>query len=324
MSIIEKALEKRRSQDRSQGQEAPADEAPDRGAAPGGAEAGEPAGPESPWGSDEGSDRDVDVEIDFGWLRHQGLQVPGEHRTGLEEEFRIMKRPVLENAFGRGGVSPVEKGRLVMLTSALPGEGKTFCTLNLALSLAMEVERTVLVVDADVARPNVPWSLGFEADRGLMDLLTDASVALPDVLLRTQIPNLSVLPCGRPQGRSTELLASRAMSELLEDIHSRYSDRIVVFDTPPLLASSEPSVLARQMGQVLLVVEAESTARVAVTRAVELLDGCDVVLGLLNKSSNIPGIGYGGYGGYGYYGSHYTASPSSDPRDLGAAAAQTG
>ncbi len=320
MSIIEKALEKRRSQDRSHGQEVPSDEAPEPGAAPGEAGTGAPAGRGEPWGGDGGPDRRIDVEVDFGWLRQQGIQVPGEQRTGLEEEFRIMKRPVLENAFGRGGVSPVEKGRLVMLTSALPGEGKTFCTLNLALSLALEVERTVLVVDADVARPNVPWSLGFEADRGLMDLLTDPSATLPDLLLRTQIPNLSVLPCGRPQGRSTELLASRAMSELLEDIHSRYSDRIVVFDTPPLLASSEPSVLARQMGQVLLVVEAESTARMAVTRAVELLDGCDVVLSMLNKSSNIPGISYGGYGGYGYYGSYYTSNPGEPRHDSGTAA----
>lgn len=245
-----------------------------------------------------------DVEVDLARLSSQGIMVPGEFRTELVEEFRLIKRPLLENAFKSRGKTTVERGRMIMLTSAWPGEGKTFCTLNLALSIALEVGRTVLLVDADVARPSVPSVLGIEVDLGLMDVLTDPAVRLPDVMLRTQFPGLTVLPAGRHHRHSTELLASAAMSDLLEEMHARYEDRVIIFDSPPLLASSEPSVLASQMGQVVLIVEAESTAQAAVTRATHLLAGCDVVLTLLNKASQMGSGGYGGYRGYGGYGGY--------------------
>ncbi|ABM62287.1 XrtA-associated tyrosine autokinase [Halorhodospira halophila] len=318
MSIIERALEKRR------GNQAPGAQA--QGSVQGaGQQEADPAGettqteyaqarPSTPqFGrAPRTVERPADVRIDYGWLRHQGIQVPGEARSGLEEEFRLMKRPLLDNAFGRHGMPVVDKGRLIMVTSAVPGEGKTFSTINLALSIAMEVDRTVLVVDADVARPSVPRTLGFAADRGLMDLLTDSDLRLPDVLLRTDIPDLSVLPAGRPHGRSTELLASQGMTDLLEEIHERYPDRVILFDSPPLLSTSEPSVLAREMGQVLLVIEAEGTAQTAVMRAAELLEGCDVVLTMLNKATGHGGLGYSGYGyGYGYGYGKYGGEPRS-------------
>lgn len=317
MSIIERALEKRRGKqarramggEGAEGQEL-AGVAEQVSDVPGQEEAG--AVPERPAASrrrgagESTIERPADRTIDYGWLRHQGIHVPGDGRSGLEEEFRLIKRPLLDNAFGRHGTPMVDGGRLMMVTSAVPGEGKTFTTINLALSMALEVDRTVLLVDADVARPSIPKALGIEADRGLMDVLTDPEVSLPDVLLRTDIPDLTVLGAGRPHGRSTELLASQAMSDLLAEIHARYPDRIILFDSPPLLSASEPSVLARQMGQVLLVVEAESTAQTAVTRAAELLEGCDVVLTMLNKATGLGGLGYGGYsyGGYGGYGAY--------------------
>lgn len=320
MSIIERALEKRRGKQpqRAAGEEADEGQelqgAAEQASGALGEEAGGavPASPAQPTaarrkGAGESTiDRPADRTIDYGWLRHQGIHVPGDGRSGLEEEFRLIKRPLLDNAFGRHGTPMVDGGRLMMVTSAIPGEGKTFTTINLALSMALEVDRTVLLVDADVARPSVPRALGFEADLGLMDVLTDPEVSLPDVLLRTDIPDLTVLGAGRPHGRSTELLASQAMSDLLAEIHARYPDRIILFDSPPLLSASEPSVLARQMGQVLLVVEAESTAQTAVTRAAELLEGCDVVLTMLNKATGFGGLGYGGYsyGGYGGYGAY--------------------
>ena len=238
------------------------------------------------------------VTLDFGWLRRQGFIVPDDERTGLTEEFRAIKRPVLDNAFGRNRAMRIPNGRLVMITSALPGEGKTFCTLNLALSMALEVNRTVLLVDADVARPTLPRTLGIDCDRGLMDVLTEPEVSIPDVLVRTNIPNLSILPAGRPHGRSTEVLASPAMMNLLEELNRRYDDRIILFDTPPLLATSEPGVLAAHMGQIVMVVEAERTPRSSVERAMEQLQQCDVVLTTLNKSTRNAEMG-------GYYARPY-------------------
>ena len=321
MSIIERALEKRRENQKQGGHRSEdATQQPGPAVEEKGRESLEahpqPVGERAP-ASRQGPgmgptvERPADVQIDYGWLRHQGIHVPGERRSSLEEEYRLIKRPLLDNAFGRYGTPLVDNGRLIMVTSAVPGEGKTFSTVNLALSMALEVDRTVLVVDADVARPSLPRALGVEADRGLLDVLTDPDLSLPDVLLRTDIPDLTLLGAGRPHGRSTELLGSQAMTDLLAELHARYPDRIILFDSPPLLSTSEPSVLARQMGQVLLVIEAESTAQTAVTRAAELLEGCDVVLTMLNKATGI-GYGYGGYG-YGGYGGYGGSSGESQP-----------
>ena len=296
MSIIEKALDKRRS---SQPKVPPDTKA---NLASGDPPAGDlRAPPVAPAAAQAASEHPVrtskQINIDFGWLRRQGIMVPGEKRSSLAEQYRHLKRPILNNAFGRQSVTRVPKGRMIMVTSSLPKEGKTFTSINLALSMALEVDRTVLLVDADVARPALPRTLGFEADRGLMDVLTDPGIEIPDVLLRTNIPNLTILPAGRFHAQSTELLASSAMVRLLEDLHNRYQDRIILFDSPPLLVTSESGVLATQMGQVIMVVEADNTPASSVERAMEQLEGCDVVLTLLNKSTSVPGQSYGG----GYY-----------------------
>lgn len=279
MSIIEKALDKNRSRQVPPRTETPA------------------AVAETPPAAE--THRSQEVAIDFGWLRKQGIVAPGEQRSSVAEEFRMMKRPLLNNAFGRHSAMRVPRGRMIMVTSSLPAEGKTFTTTNLALSIAMEVDRTVLVVDADVARPAIPRTLGFQADLGLMDVLTDPDIDIPDVLLRTNVDGLSVLPAGRPHGRSTEILASDAMMRLLDDLHERYDDRVILFDSPPLLATSEPGVLAHHMGQVVMVVDADTTPAASVERAMEQLQSCDVVLSMLNRAAPVPGMGYAG--GY-YYG----------------------
>lgn len=285
MSIIEKALDKSRS---APLHPLPAD-APPRPATP---ESG--ATDTSTPGRDE---QPGTARIDFGHLRRQGLVVPGDQRSTLAEEIRMMKRPLLNNAFGHHSAMRIPRGRLIMMTSALPREGKTFLATNLAISMAMEVDRTVLLVDADVAQPTIPKVLGFQADRGLMDVLTDPDLGIPDVLLRTNIENLSVLPAGRPHGRSTEILASDGMRALLDELHDRYQDRIILFDSPPLLATSEPGVLAAGMGQVVMVVDAERTPAASVENAMQQLAGCDVVLTALNRAPSTPGLGYG----TGYY-----------------------
>ena len=206
-----------------------------------------------------------------------------------------MKRPIIRNALGRAGVR-VKNGNLVMVTSALPGEGKTFTSLNLALSMAMEVDSTVLLVDGDVAHPAIPALLGTPHGPGLLDLLTNDRVDFADALVRTNVDKLTVLPAGSRHRRSTELLASEQMASLLRELASRYEDRIVIFDSPPLLATTEARVLATHMGQVVMVVAADATSHHAVTQALATIESCEVVLMALNKARRTD---VGTY--YGYY-----------------------
>ena len=194
-----------------------------------------------------------------------------------------------------------------MVTSAMPGEGKSFTAINLAVSIAMELDHTVLLVDADVSRPSVLRHLGLAPERGLMDVLTGDVDDLGDVLLRTNIEKLSILPAGMPHPRATELLASDSMNQLLEQIAKRYPDRIIVFDSPPLLVTTEARVLATHMGQIVVVVEAERTTQGSVRQALGTIDACPVKLMVLNKSRR---AGAGSYYGYGYgYGYGAEASP---------------
>lgn len=229
-------------------------------------------------------------------MRRQGLLIPDDGRSALAEEFRILKRPVLANAFGPSG-ERIGRRNVVMVTSAVPGEGKTYTAINLAMSIATELQRTVLLIDADVVQPSIAARLGLSLGPGLIDLLENAHTDLSTYLVKTTIPNLTVLGAGRRHGRSTELLASAAMARLVEDLASRYPDRVVLFDSPPMLATSESSVLARHMGQIVLTVEAGATPRSAVSRVVKMLDACDIVIPVLNKASGMPGMNYA----LGYY-----------------------
>jgi protein-tyrosine kinase len=185
----------------------------------------------------------------------------------------------------------------VMVTSALPGEGKTFCAINLAISIALEVNRTALLVDADVARPSVPRALGFDAERGLMEVLLGHGVDLSEVLWRTDIGGLTLLPAGTVHRHATELLASNAMRDLLHELAERYHDRVIIFDSPPLLAASEAGVLASRMGQIVVVVESGKTTDVALKSALGRVDSSRVAGLLLNKGQG-PSLEYG-YDGYG-------------------------
>lgn len=234
-------------------------------------------------------------------LKQMGMiSIDGE-RSQIAEEYRLIKRPLLMNAFGQGAV-PVKNGNMIMVTSSLPGEGKTFCSINLAISIAMELDRTVLLVDADVAKPSVLRYLGVKAEKGLLDVLRDPKLNIGDVLIKTNIENLSILPAGHTYKHATELLASEAMTSLIQEIANRYPDRIVIFDSPPLLATSEASVLASHMGQIVMVIEAEKTPQEAVKEAVARIEGaCDVIGTVLNKATSIPGTDYY-YGNYGSYG----------------------
>mgnify|MGYP001376073349 FL=1 len=190
-------------------------------------------------------------------------------------------------------------GNLIMVTSALPGEGKSFTAINLAMSLAMELDHTVMLVDADVTCPSVMTKLGLPPAAGVLDVLQDDKIKLSDVLLRTNVDKLTLLPAGLPHPRATELLASDAMTSLLDEMGKRYSDRIIIFDSPPLLLTTEARVLASHMGQVVIVVQAEKTLQSQVEHALSTIESCPIKLMVLNqvRSSGLGAYGYGyGYG----------------------------
>ncbi len=244
------------------------------------------------------------LKLDLNRLRARGLLSSDDERGHMAEEYRMIKRPLLANAFGP---NPVRKGNLIMVTSSLPGEGKSFSAINLAISIAMELDRTVLLVDADVAKPRLPEYLGFQAEHGLLDVLRQDVRDLSGVIYRTNIDKLSILPAGRSQARATELLASDAMDRLISDLANRYSDRLVLFDSPPLLVTSESSVLASHMGQIVMVVESEKTPKSALREALSRLGETGGVVGLLLNKSAVPNAGnYYGYYGYGAYSKYPT------------------
>ncbi len=249
------------------------------------------------------------VELDTLRLAEVGLVTPDAPRSRVADEFRVIKRPLLSNAQGKGP-APIQNGNLVMVTSSLPGEGKSFSSINLAMSIAMELDSTVLLVDADVARPSMLKIMGLPPAKGLMDVLSGDRLDLSDVLIKTNIGKLSLLPAGTSHPRATEMLASDAMVKLLDEIATRYTDRIVIFDSPPLLVTTEARTLATHMGQIVMVVEAEKTTHGTIKQALATIESCPVVMLMLNKGARGGGegyygyYGYGGYGGYGSYGSY--------------------
>lgn len=245
-----------------------------------------------------GRPRSKEVHIDLDALAAAGFVTPQAQRSQIADEFRVIKRPIIRNAHDRAGPR-AERANLVMVTSAVPAEGKTFVALNLAMSIALEIDSTVLLVDADVANPCIMKMTRLPQDyKGLLDLLTSTDTTLPDVLLRTNVEKLSLLPSGAAHGRATEMLASESMASLLEEMASRYRDRILVFDAPPLLATTEARALASHMGQIIMVVEADRTAQVMVKHALETIESCPVVMMVLNKA---PRPEVGSYYGQSYY-----------------------
>ncbi len=239
--------------------------------------------------------RQPTIDIDLNRLKSLGIVTPDAAHSQIADEFRIIKRPILRNAFAKSGAK-VRNGNLVMVTSALAGEGKTFTAVNLAMSVSLELDTTVLLVDGDVAQPDFPNLLGVPNSPGLLELLTRSDLDIGDVLYGTNIENLSVIPAGAYQRRATELLASEQMAIVLRELVSRYPDRLIIFDSPPLLPTTESRVLATHMGQILMVVAADSTRQHPVNLALATIEGCEIVLMMLNKADKTD---VGSY--YGYY-----------------------
>jgi protein-tyrosine kinase len=234
------------------------------------------------------------VTIDLDRLKARGYVTPDMPTSQIADEFRVIKRPIISNAAGRAGAK-LKNGNLVMVTSSLPAEGKTFTALNLAMSVAMEYDNTVLLVDGDVAHPGLPRLIGVPEAPGLLDLLTNDRLDVADALVKTNVEKLTVLPAGSAHRRATELLASEQMVSLLSEIATRYHDRIVIFDSPPLLATTEARVLATHMGQIVMVVAAGSTSQNTLSQALATIESCEVVLMMLNKAKRTDVTTYGYY-----------------------------
>lgn len=238
------------------------------------------------------------IAIDRDKLAEEGMLVPGAAVTALAEEFRLIKRQLLNTARAIHASEP-DKARMILVCSAKPNDGKTFCAINLALSLAAEKDVEILLVDADFAKPDVLHRLGAPEGPGLLDVLAGAIASAEDCIIDTDVPQLSVLPAGTRSNADTELLASARAHDVLDALAAANPNRLVIFDSPPALAASPASVLASHVGQVMLVVRADRTNESDLRECVGLLDGCEQIQLVLNSVSLQPGgRRFGAYGAY--------------------------
>jgi exopolysaccharide/PEP-CTERM locus tyrosine autokinase len=247
------------------------------------------------------------IPLDLDSLREAGLLPPAHQERELAQQFRQIKRPLINSAQGRG-IEALPDGNLVMVASAVPGEGKTFTALNLALSMRLEEDVTVLLVDGDVVNPRLSQILGTDDARGLLDVIKDPSDSWDSAILPTDVPGLSFLPAGHQDPNATELLASVRMSEVASQLARQDPSRLVLFDSAPLLLTTESQALTQIAGQILLVVRADDTPQHVVLEAVESLAESKSVSLVLNQSMKQPHAGY-------YY--RYASSRSSE-KDSGA------
>lgn len=236
------------------------------------------------------------IEIDLEMLAKKGFVSTDSNRQVINEEYRVIKRKLLDNAFGPLSKS-LNNSNVIMVTSSRQGEGKTFTAINLALSIALEQDKTVLLVDADVLRPNVMRTLELKNEQGLMEYLLGDKENISEVMCRTNLDNLRIISAGKSHHLSAELLASERMFDAVEEFANRYPDRIVIVDTPPLLGINETAILANLAGQALVVTEEFKTKLFDVENAVKHLNPEMAIGFVVNKTEQVNLEG----GGYGYY-----------------------
>jgi receptor protein-tyrosine kinase len=242
--------------------------------------------------------RSRQVTVDRVALARNGILIPSSQRSRSTEEFRIIKRHVLAKYASEAEAGSAHRARAIMVTSARPGEGKSFTAISLALSIASEQDLKVLLIDSDTRRHSVQKMMGIAADIGLIDLLSDPAIDFSDVVVRTNIPNLSIMPAGNPDIHIPELLSSRRTRTLFDEMTRRYADRFIIFDAPPCLASSDPTVLAELVGQIVFVVEADRTQTDEIEAALNLIGACPNIGLLLNKVRNRASDRFGSYSDY--------------------------
>ena len=266
----------------------------------------QPSKRDEPRAQDEPNLRQIRVDIDA--LRREGMVAPENQEHHLANEYRQIKRPLISNVLGRGGTE-VPRANLIAVMGSVPSEGKTFTCLNLALSIAREKDWRVLLVDCDTPKPRLSTVFGLRGEPGILDLLRKPELSITDVLLTTDIPGLSIIPAGRQDDHATELLASRRMEAVAEELSSADPSRVVLFDTSPLLLTAESSAVASHVGQIVVVVRAGHTTQNQLQQAVGKLDQKKAIGLVLNQSEvGIDALGYG----YPYgYGTQYGSQPDA-------------
>jgi receptor protein-tyrosine kinase len=234
--------------------------------------------------------------IDAVALERGGMVDWSRTRSRISEEFRLVQRQILRAAFGPGA----EPGfsNLLMVTSARPGEGKSFTSVNLAGSIARQGDHHVLLVDADSKRDSFCYALGLAEMRGLLDLVANPKLDPSPLIVKTPIDRLSILPVGRERERSAELFSTKEMTRLIQSLGRRYADRLLVLDAPPCLSTSDPAVLAPVVGQILFVVEADRTQRDEVEASLDLIQACPNITLVLNKQQVSSRYTFGAYSSY--------------------------
>lgn len=283
MSTVERALEKIRKARGAEAAARPQVARVTEGAPPGG-DPGQAAS-QKPHRS---------IEFDLDMLKNAGLVSTANSK--LFEQYRVIKQPLLKKAAELQGDAS-QRGNLVMVGSALAGEGKTFTCVNLSLSLATERDWEVLLIDVDCKNPQLSHLLGVENEPGFLDLLKNKDLDLESLVLETNIPGLSVLPLGGRDAHAAEFLASLQMKRLCERLAVATPNRLVLFDSSPLLLTTEPLILATHVGQVVVVVQADRTPQQAVRGAIEKLDDTKAIGVVLNRAEEAvdEGTRYGGY-----------------------------
>ena len=304
MSTIEKALQKQREnakkldtqkQDETVEQQAEQSQAATDASAPATETQQQNGGADTPTSKASVDARFIDLVN-----THKTGFVSDKDRNLINEEFRVLKRKILNNAFGPLAKT-LNNSNIIMVTSPNPGEGKTFTAINLALSIAMEQDKTVLLVDADVLRPNVMKTINQPFSNGLMEYLLGEVDDVSKVMYRTSLDKLKIIPAGKTHHLSTELLASEKMLETVEEFATRYSDRVVIFDTPPLIGINETAILANLAGQGVIVVQEGKTSLTRLSKAVDQLNP-DMAKGFVINKTTKQSYDEAGYYGY-YYGS---------------------
>jgi protein-tyrosine kinase len=318
MSIIERALRKAQQRDKQAATPLSASAGSGSVEAPVPLEAAAPVLPEDTGGrellrQDDDSlafhDLKQIVEIDVARLRESGRLPPEYAAHQTDEEIRRIKWPLLSALAGRGGVAPA-RNNVVLVTSAEPSEGKSYASLNLALSIVRDREMRVILVDGDVALPGLTPTLGLDSALGLNDVLADPALDINDVIYRTTVDGLFFVPAGKWREHSPELMAGSRMPQVIQELGGRVGNGVVILDSPPLLATNEAQAVTRYVGHVLLVVRADRTEQRAVLDALALVDKSAQVSAVLNAVeasllSKYYGqyyYGYGKKGGYGRYG----------------------
>jgi receptor protein-tyrosine kinase len=236
------------------------------------------------------------MSVDAVALERAGMVDWSRTRTRISEEFRLVQRQIIRSAFGPGA----EPGfsNLLLVTSARPGEGKSFMSTNLSGSIARQGDHHVLLVDADSKRDSICYNLGLAQARGLLDLAANPKLDPSPLIVRTPIERLSILPVGRERERSAELFSTKEMTRLIQSLGRRYADRLLILDAPPCLSTSDPAVLAQVVGQILFVVEADRTQRDEIEASLDLIQACPTITMVLNKQQISSRYTFGAYSSY--------------------------